>query len=196
MLGQSEHWAGKSLYVRGTVLRVQRMGAGKNPLGIDEYHVLWIKPETRSSYPICVYTVAPPESLTLPVSERERTVNVPVEGPARFFKVRMFTSDQGAAQAPLLLAATMNLQPQLAGDDEEAEGAGEFPSVWTIVGVVAALAAIAILIAWLVWRASFVRRSRLRTPSEQVDRTMDRLENDPGIENVREKLKRLEDDAQ
>ncbi|MGI9517442.1 MAG: hypothetical protein ACR2NP_10370, partial [Pirellulaceae bacterium] len=74
LLSQPEAWRGQTLRVDGTALRVERVEASHNALGIQRYYVIWIKPNDPSIYPYCVYTLMAPESLMGEPREKMREV--------------------------------------------------------------------------------------------------------------------------
>ncbi len=191
LLAQPDEWGGRMMVVRGTALRVERVRAGKNPLGIEEYHVLWIRPDHPSSFPLCLYALLSPESLTPGDGENSRDVNAKVSAVAEFFKVRLFDSGKGAAQAPLLMTATVQVK------ETTSRGSVGSPISFgplTFAAIVVLVAAVAIGLAWLVWRASSGGKSRGELPLDRVHSAMDQLRDDPQVETVREKLKRMAGD--
>ncbi len=190
LLGQPEAWVGRTIAVEGTALRVQRVAAGKNPLDITEYFVIWIRPNHPSMYPFCIYSLLPPEKLMLAEREIERNQSVPISVAGRFFKIRLFDSDGKAGQAPLLMASTVEVLP----DVNTASGSEPFgmPGAGFIATTLLLIGSIAGGAAWLAWRSSQSSKRRGQPTGKRLHSAMDNLQNDNRVESVREKIKRLE----
>lgn len=189
LLGQPEAWTGQTVGLQGTALLIQRVPAGRNGLGISEYHVIWIRPDHASTWPYCVYTLAPPESLTLQPDEQQRETEVPVSVAARFFKTRMFHAADQPGQAPLLMAATVEAIP-----GEAVIGVTPGSSLPGPLGSSLVTLAIALMAVWVavrVWRSTLGGRLRGGPSRDQVQVAMRRLQEDPDVETIHEKLNRL-----
>ncbi|MGI9518178.1 MAG: hypothetical protein ACR2NP_14075 [Pirellulaceae bacterium] len=200
LLAQPAAYRGQNILVAGTALRVERVPASHNSLGIEQYHVVWIKPDHPSSFPWCVYTLVLPESLRCGPDETMKTAEQPVVANARFFKNRLFNADGSAgaaAVAPVLMTANLEIPA-----DPNRAGGNSFRMpgrsvIWLSLGLIAGLAG---LIAWTVYRSTLGGRTRALPREEQLQTEFAELEKDQRIETVSEKLKRLGqadvDDAQ
>ncbi len=189
LLGQPEAWSGQTVAIAGTALLIQRAPAGKNLPGIRDYHVIWIRPDHVSSFPYCLYTLLPPESLALNEGENRKRVEIPVSASARFFKVRMFDGDGQAGQAPLLMSSTLEIRP----DPEPVASRPEFvfPAPATTAAVIVVIAALASWLAWLAYRTSLGGKLRSAPSTDRMHSAMQQLRGNPEVETIRQKLERL-----
>lgn len=190
LLGQPEAWAGQTISVEGTALRIQRVTAGMNPLNITDYFVIWIRPNHPSMYPYCVYTLLPPDPLMIEKNELEKNVSVPVSVAGQFFKVRLFDAGGKAGQAPLLMASTIQVLP--ATPESMGNEPFRMPGAVTIVTTLLLIGIIASGIAWLAWRTSQSGRLRGLPTGSRLHSAMDNLQRDDRIETVQQKIKRME----
>ena len=104
---QMSFYRGKLVSLRGTVKRAYRITAAKNPLGIQEYTVLYIIPQD-TVLPVVVFCLeTPPGFPRLENNDRGghiTALNEPVSITGYFFKSWVYLADTETVSAPLLLA--------------------------------------------------------------------------------------------
>ena len=190
LLSQPDVWRGEVINVSGTALRVERVEASHNALGIDRYFVIWIKPDHPSSFPYCVYTLGAPESLMGEPGERMREVNQRVQATARFFKNRLFNSgEQGqAAVAPVLMTSSVTLPVK---PPSPAKQKFRMPGGNTIAMTLGLIGGLACLIAFSVYRNTLSTQVRALPRSERMEEPFRELKQDKRVETTLEKLQRL-----
>ena len=191
LLSQPEAYRGKRLTVEGTALRIERKSATFNALGIEQYYVIWIKPDHPSIYPFCVYTLVAPESL---VNENEtgiREVDQKVSATGIFFKNRLFNASvkeqSEAAFAPVILTSMVESR---AGQTVAANDGSPFPSFSMTLLSMATIATLAMIIALTIYRST----KTLLQPLPQaalLKEDFQKLQDDHRVETTAEKLKRL-----
>jgi hypothetical protein len=144
---QSSGYRGRLVTIRGTAEAVYPVEAPRNSYGIEQYWVYWLRPEGGPNSPILVYALEKPEgfpSIELADLGREKMPSLQdVEVTGFFFKRYAYQAQGGIFTAPMLLARGPKwLSP--------AAPAQEFPPLGAFLGMVAALAALAIaLAAWV-----------------------------------------------
>ncbi len=191
LLAQPEAWRGQNISLRGTALRVERVSASYNPLGIEQYHVVWIKPDHPSSFPWCLYTLVIPESLRCGPDETMRSVEQTVTANARFFKNRLFNAGGSAGEAavaPLLMSATLEVPVEVSASEDRGFRMPGRLTIWLSLACIAGLAA---LIARSVYRSTIGGRPRALPRQEQLQQDFAELQQDQRVETVSDKLKRL-----
>ncbi len=186
LLAQPEAWRGKYLRIEGTAMRIERISATFNALGIDRYYVIWIRPDHPSSFPYCVYTFSAPESLLGDPSEKMRVVNQRVSTTARFFKNRLFSAGE-AAYAPVLLTGTVEIP-----DVATAPRTFRLPSTNVVLLTLLVIASFAGFLAITVYRSTLGRKMRALPQSEQLSGDFKGLQGDERVQTTAEKLKKLE----
>jgi hypothetical protein len=191
LLGQPEAWTGKTISVEGTALRVQRVTAGNNPLGITGYYVIWVRPNQLSSYPFCVYSLLTPDGLTPAAGKTEREISEPIALAGRFFKVRLFDAAGQAAEAPLLMTSTVEVVPDPVSIRRDKPF--RMPSPALIAATMATIGLLAAGIAWLAWRTSQSGKRRGALSGPRLESAISQLESDQRVETTREKLRRLKE---
>lgn len=191
LLSQPEAWRGRSLTIDGTALRVERKNATFNALGIEQYYVIWIKPNHPSIYPFCVYTLVAPESL---VSEDEsgiQAVDQMVSTTGIFFKNRLFNASvkeqSEAAFAPVILTSMVESR---AGQGMTGNEGTPFPSFSMTLLSIATIATLAMIIAMTIYRSTKTELQKL-PQAASLKENFQKLQDDQRVETTAEKLKRL-----
>ena len=192
LLSQPQAWRGKTLQVTGTALRVERVEASHNALGIERYYVIWIQPDEPSIYPWCVYALMAPEALVGEPDEQIREVEQRVSTTAVFFKNRLFNAagNRGdeAAYAPVLLTAAVDSPAETT---PTRQSVFRLPSLQVILVWLALIGGLATLIAVTVYRSTTGGGVRSLPRSEKLSQEFNQLEKDERVETTIEKLQKL-----
>jgi hypothetical protein len=103
-----QRYRGRMVRIRGEARSVKRIAEGPNPLGIEAYYVVWLKPDTANA-PLCLYTLELPadfpEAASLKTDGPAAALReVPLEITGVFFKKRAYRAESGVELAPLILA--------------------------------------------------------------------------------------------
>ena len=193
LIAQPDAWRGENIRINGTAMRVERVEASYNAIGIENYYVVWIKPDHPSIYPFCVYTLVAPESLMGEPDETMREVRQPVTTTARFFKNRLFNASQKkgneAAFAPVLLTAMVEA---VADPNASTSTKTSLPSASTIIFSITLISVVALLIAFYVYRTTLTT-ARSLPRKNSLEKGFQILQEDGRVETTSEKLQRLSD---
>jgi hypothetical protein len=192
LLTQPEVWSGKRIFLAGTALRVQKVDAGPNPQGIENYTLVWVKPDHATNAPYCVYTLEPPKELVAPDNGKIAEVNVPITIAGLFFKVRLFDAGGRSAEAPVILVPSVEVANRRSETGQPAEGT---PVAGVSLAVMLGLAGTAGIIALAAWRNSRSASQRGAIKGKRLADAMSALKKDPSVETVSERLRRLESQA-
>lgn len=192
LLSQPEIWAGKRIFLAGTVLRVQKIAAGPNPQHIEAYTLLWVKPDHATNAPYCVYTLEPPAELVAPDNGKIEEVEVPVAIAGMFYKVRLFNAGGRSAEAPVILVSSVEVTHRRPASGQASEGSA---AGGVSLAVMLGLVGTASIIAWVAWRNSGGAKQRGVIKGKRFDDAMTALKKDPSVETVSERLRRLENQA-
>ena len=191
LISQPDAWRGENIRINGTALRVERVSASYNALGIESYYVVWIKPDHPSIYPFCVYTLVAPESLMGEPNETMREVNQAVTTTARFFKNRLFNASQEkgdeAAFAPVLLTAMVE---SVADPNATTSTESSLPKASVIIFAISMICVVALLIALYVYRTTRTT-ARAAPRKNSLEAGFQSLQKDGRVETTPEKLQRL-----
>ena len=199
LLAQPRAYRGETVVVTGTVAEIHRQAATGNFLGIENYFVLWIKPDHVSAMPFCVYVRSLSaewrDLLGQGKEQREvvRALNIPIRVEAQFYKVRLFYSqgepntlagDKRIANAPVLFAPDLGGTP--VAQPQASSGKSKIGwDMWMLMALFAV---------YLTWRLRGVRR-RFRPVQRRerpgVSQNLNRLAEGGQVETVEEKLARL-----
>ena len=192
LLSQPKAWRDQLIKISGTALRVERVDATHNALGIERYYVVWIKPDHPSIYPYCVYTLMAPESLMGEPGEKMRVVEQRVKTTARFFKNRLFNADNDegseAAFSPVLLTTAVEFPEQKIVASRPRFQLPSRNVVYLSIGLIGGLA---ILIAVSVYRSTTGGRSLALPKTERLRQNFTELQTDDRIETTAQKLQRM-----
>lgn len=99
LFGQPRSFRGRLVRLRGTLRRLQRVGAAPNAAGIEGYWQGWLDPEGGPASPIVIYFLALPET----IRPGTRLVE-PVEVVGYFFKRWAYQATDTIRTAPLVLS--------------------------------------------------------------------------------------------
>ena len=99
LLQQPEVYRGRVVTLQGTVVREEAQQPGDNPLGIEAYHRLWIRPQGGGQWPFVVYCLRLPEKFP-----RGDSLRAEVQVSGYFFKNWSYAWDDGLGVAPVVLA--------------------------------------------------------------------------------------------
>jgi hypothetical protein len=188
LLSQPEAWRGQTLRIEGTAMRIERIPASHNVLGIQRYYVLWIKPDHPSMYPWCVYTLMAPEALVGEPAEPLQIIEQRVTTTATFFKNRLFQAEAGAAAfAPVLLTAAVEIPPAAPSGRSPFRLPGRFLILLTL-GVIGGLA---VLLAVTVYRSTEGRHGPALPQADKLREDFEDLQSDARVESPAEKLQRM-----
>ncbi len=134
---QPSAYRGQLVSLAGTVRRAQRVEAPKNDQGIDCYYQLWLQPQDRPTDPIVVYSLYLPEGFPTGTS-----VSADVRLSGYFFKRWAYMAQDRLRSAPTVLSKSVDwIQRPVAGPVRQAAD----PSIWVILGISAAIAALAVV---------------------------------------------------
>jgi hypothetical protein len=142
LVGQPDVYRGKSVHVRGWVIRESVKAAPKNSLGLAEYHQLVIAPLGGGQWPFVVYCRDLPAGFPRGEGLREA-----VGVDALFFKNWSYPYEGGMGLAPVLVATTIDWTAPAAVAESKARSV----DVTTlVVGGASALLAALLFVAWVV----------------------------------------------
>jgi hypothetical protein len=192
---QSGHYRGDLINIRGTVRGAWKSPAVNNPWGIKDYYVLWIHPRGGPNAPVIVHLQELPEGFP-EIKERPADgsltklhEDVTVDG--YFFKRQAYLSADGPRTAPLVLARTLNWDPEIA----KARTTTRWnPSLSNLLWVVAGTFAASLLAAAVIyWRIR--EQDRHHLADDDIARAdMSQLQGIELTPSVAEGLKQLEQD--
>jgi len=134
IFGQPASFRGRSVRLRGTLHRLERLTPPPNDYGIKSYWQGWLEPAGGPASPVIVHFLELPEGMATGLEIHE-----PVVVSGCFFKSMAYKASDGVRLAPLLLARAP-ARPAVAAGDSAA-------SLWdlslTVIGVVTMLAIVA-----------------------------------------------------
>jgi len=99
LLQQPEVYRGRVVTLHGTVLREEPQQLDDNPLGLAEYHRLWIQPQGGGQWPFVVYCLRLPSGFP-----RGDAIRAKVQVRGFFFKNWSYPWEDGLGLAPVVLA--------------------------------------------------------------------------------------------
>jgi hypothetical protein len=99
---QPDHYRGKLVTVRGTLVRSFLLPAPKNDHGIKEYYQTWVRPHDNLANPLVIYTLEMPEGLPSGMNLSEQ-----IECTGFFYKRWAYKAADTIRTAPLLLVRTV-----------------------------------------------------------------------------------------
>jgi len=153
LFGQPRSFRGRAVRIKGTLHRLERLGAVANDYGIDHYWQGWLEPAGGPASPVVVHFMNLPEGMATGLEIVE-----PVVVSGFFLKNMAYRAADGVRLAPLVLA----LEPVPPPPVSEAGGGGLWDRSLTALGVATMLAIVtAIGIGFLV--AGRGRRQRVDT---------------------------------
>lgn len=182
--GQPQAFRGQPVAISGTALTIRRKALTKTMLNLDGYYELWVDPPERiNDGLICVYAEALPagfDSAAVEVTEKFRSINVPVTIDGRFFKIRSYRdASNSVSHCPVVIAVTMAADFQNNASPAAASWRPSVAAVFTFF-IIAGLGAIAI--AYAVFRSTQSGPAIANKPvSKRVARSLDALVDDESV---------------
>ncbi|MCG8450045.1 MAG: hypothetical protein MI725_10770 [Pirellulales bacterium] len=156
LLKQPDVYRGRVVTIRGTVLREELEQAGKNGLGVESYHRLWIRPHGGGPSLFVVYC------LELPVAfPRGDQLSSAVSVSGYFFKNWSYSWDGGLALAPVILANSFSWRQPVSLSTAKPV------SRKTLILAVGVTSLLGVALAWLALYPTRRRRTRSATPGDQ-----------------------------
>lgn len=134
IFGQPKSFRGRSVRMRGTLRRVEKLRAPDNNYSIDEYWQGWLEPAGGPASPVIVHLVELPEGMATGLDIHEPVV---IEG--CFFKNMAYRAADGVRVAPLLLARS----PSRPATPGMPTGGGWWDLSLAVIGVVTMLGLVA-----------------------------------------------------
>lgn len=110
LFGQPGSFRGRLVRFRGTLRRLEKIPAQRNPYGFTEYWQGWIEPEDGPPSPIVVYFLQVPENMPEGLKIAE-----PVDVVGYFFKRWAYAATDAVRLAPLVLALEPGWRPRPVG---------------------------------------------------------------------------------
>ncbi len=108
LISQPDAYRGKGVSVRGELRGAEKITVPENELGIQQYYVLWVRPETSNLAPYCIYTLFLPEGFPS-VGNQFVTFDETIEVSGIFFKIRSYLTKGGEMEnCPLILAKSFH----------------------------------------------------------------------------------------
>lgn len=136
IFGQPKSFRGRSVRMRGTLHRLEKLRAPENNYSIDEYWQGWLEPAGGPATPVIVHLLELPEGMAAGMEIHE-----PVAISGCFFKNMAYRAADGVRVAPLLLARSPTRLAVTGGGS----GGGWWDLSLTAIGVVTMLAIVASL---------------------------------------------------
>ena len=187
LLAQPEVYRGKWVPIEGTLVRARALPAQPNPLGVETYFELWIRPSSRANVPYCVYVLELPDAFPQ-LTGRLDALEEPIEMTGLLFKLRVFQSTDGSAECPLLVARSFPWQPGDSAAPRPTSATVSRTMLWAALGL-------AIVAGWFVARTVYRTTSQRRPVRPAQDRRalsrLDGLKDDDSIKSITEKLNEM-----
>ena len=133
---QPDVYRGKPVATRGTIRRIVRRRAPPNDAGLSEYFQVWFQPHDNPAAPLAVFCRRLPENL-VPADDVAESATVR----GVFFKRWAYQAQDVARAAPLLIAATVHVEPQR----PPVQTAKPLLAPWQVVPLAALLAAAVVI---------------------------------------------------
>ncbi len=190
LMNQPAAYRGRRVRVAGWIRGVQVVDGPANELGIGRYHVAWLQTSGTETTPICIYLSEWPGALELANGPFAK-VNLRVEMEGVFFKIRTYQATDGQwSSCPLVLARSFQV---VAEPTKPSAGPPIEMPVWGWTLFLISMPVVAGVVAWTVYRWT---RSHVPIGGRSVAESLAELERDASILSPRERVERLEQDAQ
>ncbi len=171
LFSQPEAYRGRLVRVRGTVRRGYRVAAREPQLGIEDYHVLWLREAGGGNAPIVAYVAALPAEFpplaALGPGQGGTPLREEVTITGVFFKRWLHSSGDGSSLTPLILGRITRWTPP--GPTSARSGLARLDAM-AVLCTLLSVAVVALLLAGWVCRSSRWARRELpesaRPPSE------------------------------
>lgn len=110
LLDQPAVYRGARVAMRGTAVRAESIRAADNAFGVEQYWLVWVKPEDGSDRPVMGYAVDLPDDLRMLTQS-----GVDQQGPevlldGVFLRRHLYRSQKGSELAPVLVGRIRSLQ--------------------------------------------------------------------------------------
>ena len=187
---QSDFYRGKLVRLRGTAKRGYRITAPRNPLGIQEYSVLYLRPQDTDS-PVVLFCLETPAGFPhLDSRDKDGKItelNEPLAVTGYYFKSWVYLAEKDPYSAPLLLARSAEWATTAPTQARQTT-----PSGRALLLIFVGTAMLAITVATLVylrtrWQSA---TSRKEDPS-RVARSLDAIPEEQILPSTRDSLKSL-----
>ena len=199
LMNQPDFYRGKLISLRGTIRGAYRTSAPQNPIGVEEYTVLFIEPpdtaepvvafclETPAGFPPVAFRGAevlpgqpPPQQLSFLREDAELT--------GFFFKSWVYLTENSTISAPLLLVRSPTWQPPVVTAPEPPQATST--TLMTIVGI-ASFCAVAVVLLVDQRSRKMAGRDRTELDPVAVGQTLHSIPPDEVHPSTRESLKTL-----
>ena len=187
---QSDFYRGKLVRLRGTAKRGYRVTAPMNPLGIQEYSVLYVQPLDTDS-PVVLFCLETPAGFPR-LASRDKDgqiteLNQPLAVTGYYFKSWVYLAEVDAVSAPLLLTRS----PEITRAISASPAVQQPPSGMSVLLTLCGTAMLSIMVALLV-----AIRTRRRGPSRsavssEVGDSLAAIPEDQVLPSIRESLTSL-----
>jgi hypothetical protein len=131
LFGQPRSFRGRLVRMKGTLHRLERVGAPENNYGVRDYWQGWLEPASGPAEPVVVHFLELPEGMPTGMKIRE-----PVEVVGYFLKRHAYAAADTVRVAPLVMALEPTWQPLPAPVP-----GGTAVGTWALVGMGALVAA-------------------------------------------------------
>ena len=193
---QSQTYRAKPVSLTGELRGIHVVKTKRNPLGIDVFYNVWVKPESSSIFPFNAYVTELPEGIELEKDKlftEFKNENVQIDGV--FFKVRTY-KDNGKtiSVTPWVLSRSFKMTGKTTVESLPVHSSFQISkSQW--IAFLIGMPLLAGVLAYLAYRGTLNRRSHPgRTVTDRINNSLEELTSDPGVQTVEEKLANLNRD--
>jgi hypothetical protein len=191
---EPDFYRGKPVAMQGELRGIEVLKTRNNPMGIQQYYSLWIRPQESAIQPYNVYVVELPESIELSGNRFTEFKKVKVDLLGAFFKVRTYDDVGGEVSAtPLVFAKSFAVSESEPEVEEVPVAPAWEPSKGTLTTFFIGMPLIAFVMAYLIYRGTTSRRIQTgSTVASQINESLVELEKDARVKTVQEKLASME----
>ncbi len=185
---QPGYYRGRWVTVEGWVRSARRKPIDQSELGLNHYHILWVRPADTKLSPYCIYTMKLPDNFP-ELTEQFQDLNERIRVTGLFFKIRSFVDAAlEVSESPVIIADSLGVVPEFVPTSVS----NWQPSQVALTTFFALIPVLAITIAWLVYRSS---RSQPYHPgttrTKQIHHALADLTHDSSVQSDREKIQEL-----
>ncbi len=191
-----ETYRNQVVSMKGELRGIEVITTRNNPLGIERFYSLWIRPEKSAIQPYNVYVTELPESIELSNKRFTSFTGIQLSVVGTFFKVRSYedaSEENAISETPLVLAKTVSVQSVA---PVVAIAVPWKPSRSMLIAFLVGMPLLAGFIAFWVYRNT---TSRPHVPGKvtqtKIENSLDGLTRDPTVQTVQEKLQMMEQDS-
>ncbi len=192
---EPDFYRGKPVAIRGELRGIEVLPTKNNPMGVERYYSLWIRPDVSAVHPFNVYVAELPEGLELSETRFTPFNGRQVSLIGAFFKVRTYEDAGGTiSEAPLIFSKSFEILEADQGESTQLPVRGDWkPSQGMLIGFFVGMPLLAFAIAFIVYRGTMSRRILAGAAmSSKINQTLEELEDNPHVETVQEKLMKME----